>query len=82
MKRSLVPCPAAEKRVLEATAEYRSLPVNVVPCLVACNDIGDTAILSGLFKYETFERVISEMLEASKKYAEFAAANQPTGGKR
>lgn len=65
----------ARARVMETTQEYRALPVSVIPCLLIRSDIGDTALLSGLFTYESFEAVIGEMLMAARKYAEFAAAN-------
>ncbi|MHB1550387.1 MAG: DsbA family oxidoreductase [Vulcanimicrobiaceae bacterium] len=70
----------AEPIVRETTAEYRALPVEVVPGLLFRSSIGDAALLSGLFEYETLERVVGEMLRAEDGYAAFAAANPAMPG--
>lgn len=68
---------AVEPDVRKGTKEFRSLPVNVVPAFLICNEIGDTALLSGLCEFETLERVVAEMLRAQRGYAAFGAANAP-----
>jgi len=59
------------------TEEFHTLPVKVVPCLVLQNAIGDKALLSGLYEFETIERVIAEMLRAAHGYKVFASTNSP-----
>ncbi len=66
-----------EPSVRETTAEFRALPVTVVPAFLIRNEIGDTALLSGLCGFETLDQVTAEMLRAERGYAEFDAANAP-----
>jgi predicted DsbA family dithiol-disulfide isomerase len=66
-----------EPDVRKSTREFRALPVSVVPALLIRNEIGDTALLSGLYEFETLEQVIAEMLRAERGYAAFEAANPP-----
>ncbi len=63
--------PAMEK----TTLEYQALGVQVQPAFVLRNDIGDMAILSGLYRYETLAACAAEMLAAADGYAAFSAAN-------
>jgi predicted DsbA family dithiol-disulfide isomerase len=67
----------AEPDVRKSTQEFRGLPVTVVPTFLIRNEIGDTALLSGLYEFETLDRVVAEMLRAERKYAEFGLANAP-----
>ena len=67
----------AEPAVRATTAEFRALPVTVVPAFLIRNAIGDTALLSGLYEFETLDHAIAEMLGAERGYASFAAANEP-----
>ncbi len=66
-----------EPEVRSSTKEFRALPVTVVPTFLIRNEIGDTALLSGLYEFETLDRVVAEMLRAERGYAEFGAANAP-----
>jgi predicted DsbA family dithiol-disulfide isomerase len=66
-----------EPEVRESTQEFRALPVTVVPTFLIRNEIGDTALLSGLCEFETLEQVVAEMLRAERGYAAFDAANAP-----
>ena len=66
-----------EPDVRKSTREFRALPVSVVPAFLIRNEIGDTALLSGLCEFETLDRVVSEMLRAQRGYAAFGAANAP-----
>jgi predicted DsbA family dithiol-disulfide isomerase len=68
---------AVEPDVRKSTQEFRGLPVTVVPCFLIRNDIGDTALLSGLYEFETLDHVVAEMLRAERKYREFELANAP-----
>jgi predicted DsbA family dithiol-disulfide isomerase len=68
---------AVEPAVRESTGEFRRLPVSVVPAFLIRNEIGDTALLSGLCEFETLDRVVAEMLCAERGYASFEAANGP-----
>ena len=69
---------AVEPDVRKGTAEFRALPVTVVPSFLLRNEIGDTALLSGLCEFETLDAVVTELLRAERGYAEFGAANAPT----
>ena len=66
-----------EPDVRKSTQEFRELPVTVVPTFLIRNGIGDTALLSGLYEFETLDQVIAEMLRAERGYAEFGLANAP-----
>ncbi len=66
-----------EPAVRRSTKEFRALPVTVVPAFLLENEIGDTALLSGLYEFETLEQVVAEMLRAERGYAAFGAANAP-----
>jgi predicted DsbA family dithiol-disulfide isomerase len=68
---------AVEPAVRASTKEFRALPVTVVPAFLICNAIGDTALLSGMYEFETLDQVIGEMLRAERGYASFEAANEP-----
>lgn len=69
--------PEATAIVRATTAEYKALPVDVVPCLIIRNQIGDTAIFSGLFEYSTLESAVGEMIRAADGYEVFAMKNPP-----
>ena len=62
-------------KVVSATIELRKLPVRVIPCFAVANDVGDRAILSGLYEYATIGGVVREMVHASARYDEFMANN-------
>jgi predicted DsbA family dithiol-disulfide isomerase len=66
-----------ESHVRATTKEFRALPIEMVPAYLVRNEIGDTALLSGLYEFETLNQVVEEMLRAERAYAEFAAANEP-----
>jgi predicted DsbA family dithiol-disulfide isomerase len=66
-----------EPDVRKSTQEFRTLPVTVVPAFLIRNEIGDTALLSGLCEFETLDQVVAEMLRAERGYAAFGAANAP-----
>ncbi|MBV8171229.1 MAG: DsbA family protein [Candidatus Eremiobacteraeota bacterium] len=66
---------AVIERMQATTAEYKALGVKVLPAFVMTNAIGDTAILSGLFRYETMASCAAEMLAAADGYAAFERAH-------
>jgi hypothetical protein len=66
-----------EPDVRKSTREFRELPVSVVPTFLIRNEIGDTALLSGLCEFETLDGVVAEMLRAERGYAAFGEANAP-----
>ena len=66
-----------EPEVRRSTQAFRALPVTVVPAFLIRNEIGDTALLSGLCEFETLDQVVAEMLRADRGYAAFDAANAP-----
>jgi predicted DsbA family dithiol-disulfide isomerase len=68
---------AVEPAVRQSTQEFRALPVTVVPAFLIRNEIGDTALLSGLYEFETLDRVVAEMFRAERGYAAFNEANAP-----
>jgi len=68
---------AVEPDVRRSTKEFRALPVTVVPTFLIRNEIGDTALLSGLYEFETLDHVIAEMFRAERGYAAFGEANAP-----
>jgi len=62
---------AVEPDVRRSTKEFRALPVTVVPTFLIRNEIGDTALLSGLYEFETLDQTIAEMFRAERGYAAF-----------
>jgi predicted DsbA family dithiol-disulfide isomerase len=68
---------AVEPAVRQSTQEFRALPVTVVPAFLIRNEIGDTALLSGLYKFDTLDPVVAEMFRAERGYAAFGEANAP-----
>jgi predicted DsbA family dithiol-disulfide isomerase len=68
---------AVEPDVRLSTKEFRALPVTVVPTFLIRNEIGDTALLSGLYEFETLDQVVAEMFRAERGYAAFGEANAP-----
>jgi predicted DsbA family dithiol-disulfide isomerase len=68
---------AVEPAVRASTEEFRALPVTVVPAFLIRNAIGDTALFSGLYEFETLDGAIAEMLRAERGYTSFEAANEP-----
>jgi predicted DsbA family dithiol-disulfide isomerase len=67
--------PRTAERLWTAMMEYKSLPVGVLPTFVFRNDIGDTAILSGLVTVDSLKSCATEMLAAAEIYAKYNAAN-------
>lgn len=61
--------------IMRATMELRQLPVTVIPCFSIENHVGDRAILSGLYEYDTIAAVVREMVRASERYRTFMAAD-------
>jgi predicted DsbA family dithiol-disulfide isomerase len=68
---------AVEPDVRRSTKEFRALPVTVVPAFLIRNEIGDSALLSGLYEFETLDQVVAEMFRAERGYAAFSEANAP-----
>ena len=66
-----------EPDVRQSTEEFRALPVSVVPAFLIRNAIDDTSLLSGLYEFDTLDRIVAEMLGAERGYAAFDAANAP-----
>jgi predicted DsbA family dithiol-disulfide isomerase len=67
--------PRTAARMHETTAEFKALKLAVQPVFIFRNEIGDTAILSGLYTYETLAACAREMLAAADGYASFIAKN-------
>jgi predicted DsbA family dithiol-disulfide isomerase len=67
--------PRTAERLWESTMEYKSLPVRVQPTFIFRNEIGDTAILSGLVGTAPLNACADEMLAAAEGYAKFNAEN-------
>jgi hypothetical protein len=63
------------ERMHATTAEYKGLGVEMLPAFVLRNEIADTVILSGLFRYETLGACAEEMLAAADGYAAYDAAH-------
>ncbi|HEY8296980.1 MAG TPA: DsbA family protein [Candidatus Baltobacteraceae bacterium] len=62
-----------EPLLRKSTAEFYALPVEVVPTFVLRNAIGDTAILSGLFRYGALAAAAREMIDDADAYERYAA---------
>lgn len=53
-------------RIAATTGEFAALPCSQLPAFVIRNDIGDTAIFSGLYTLDSLDAAIAEMLEAAR----------------
>ncbi|TAM92736.1 disulfide bond formation protein DsbA [bacterium] len=72
--------PAVIARIYESTADFKALGAHGVdqrPTFVIRSAIGDTAILSGVYRYEPLAAVVTAMLNDEDAYATFAANNPP-----
>ncbi|TAM77723.1 disulfide bond formation protein DsbA [bacterium] len=72
--------PAVIARIYESTADFTALGAHGVdqrPTFVMRSAIGDTAILSGVYRYEPLAAIVAAMLRDEDAYAAFAAANPP-----
>ncbi|MDE2571353.1 MAG: DsbA family protein [bacterium] len=72
--------PAVIARIYETTAEFKALAAHGVdqrPTFVLRSAIGDTAILSGIYRYEPLAAAVSAMLHDEDAYAAFIPANPP-----
>lgn len=63
--------PATADHLRETTEQFGKLGVAMQPAFVMRSDIADMAVLSGLVRYETLWSCADEMLDASRKYAEY-----------
>ncbi|HVA38331.1 MAG TPA: DsbA family protein [Candidatus Dormibacteraeota bacterium] len=72
--------PAVVARIYESTSDFTALAPHGVdqrPTFVIRSGIGDTAILSGIYRYEPLAAVVEAMLHDEDAYAIFAATNPP-----
>jgi len=69
--------PRTAERLWSAMMEYKSLPVSVQPAFVLRSNIGDTALLSGLWSLESLKACSNEMLAAAEAYAKYNAESVP-----
>ncbi len=69
--------PNIEKRVQETSAEFESFHIDQRPAFVLHSSIGDTAIFSGVWRFEPLDATLEAMVRDEDQYAKFAAANPP-----
>lgn len=67
--------PRTLERMWTSTNALRGMRLDVQPVFALRNSLGDAAILSGLFRPETFMSCADEMLAAVDNYAAYGAAN-------
>lgn len=65
--------PEIEKRVRAATAEFHALKVTQRPTFVFESNIGDRAVLSGVWRLEPLVAVVESMLADAAAYASWKA---------
>jgi predicted DsbA family dithiol-disulfide isomerase len=69
--------PRIEERIRKSGAEFASYHIDQRPGFVMRSDIGDTAIFSGLWRFEPLDATTEAMLKDEDKYAKFAANDLP-----
>lgn len=69
--------PKIEARIRASGSEFAAYGIDQRPGFVVRSDIGDKAILSGIWRLEPLEALVDSMLADEKKYEEFAASNPP-----
>lgn len=65
--------PQVTQRIAQTTQEYKDLALPQLPSFILRNTSGDLAVFSGLYTFESLDKVIGEMLHASRVTAEFGA---------
>lgn len=61
----LMDSPHVTARIAQTTQEFKDLALPQLPSFVMRNSSGDLAVFSGLYTFESLDRVIGEMLQAS-----------------
>lgn len=77
--------PRIRERIEESCAEFAALGVTQRPAFVLRHerdDIGDSAIFSGIWLFEPLDATIQAMLSDADKYARFEANNPPMPGEK
>jgi len=60
--------PQTRAEMDRTTAEYRALPVSVVPVFLVENPLEDVALLSGYFQAQTLLAVVREAVETMRRF--------------
>ncbi|HET9095973.1 MAG TPA: DsbA family protein [Candidatus Baltobacteraceae bacterium] len=69
----LMDAPAVTARIAQTTQEFKDLALPQLPSFVMRNSSGDLAVFSGLYAFESLDRVIDEMLYASRVTDDFGS---------
>jgi predicted DsbA family dithiol-disulfide isomerase len=69
----LMDSPQVTARIAQTTQEFKDLALPQLPSFVMRNSSGDLAVFSGLYTFESLDRVIGEMLHASQVTDDFGS---------
>jgi predicted DsbA family dithiol-disulfide isomerase len=67
--------PATEARIRASSQEFAELHVGVRPTFVLSNDIGDTSVLSGCWRYDLLAETVRALRDDAAVYHRFTTEN-------
>jgi predicted DsbA family dithiol-disulfide isomerase len=79
---TLMDSPTLKERIKQAGEEFASFHIDQRPAFVLRSSIGDTAIFSGIWRFEPLDVTIGSMLHDVDEYTKFAANNPPQPSRR
>lgn len=69
----LMDSPQVTARIAQTTQEFKDLALPQLPSFVMRNSSGDLAVFSGLYTFDSLDRVIGEMVHASRVTDDFGS---------
>jgi predicted DsbA family dithiol-disulfide isomerase len=79
---TLMNSPTLKERIKQTGEEFASFHIDQRPAFVLRSSIGDTAIFSGIWRFEPLDVTIGSMLHDVDEYTKFAANNPPQPSRR
>lgn len=78
----LMNSPMLKERIKQTGEEFASFHIDQRPAFVLRSSIGDTAIFSGIWRFEPLDVTVGSMLHDVDEYTKFAANNPPAPARR
>ena len=72
--------PSTAEKIRESSGAFAALNVQVRPTFVLKNGIGDSAVLSGCWRYEVLRAAIAGLADDENAYRSFIASSPPPAG--
>lgn len=74
--------PATEATIRSSSEDFANLHVDVRPTFVLSNDIGDTSVLSGCWRYDLLAEALRALRDDAAVYHRFTSEQPPPPGTR